>query len=175
MLESFWSIVRCVFHDEFTWFGSNVVSSNILITVSVSTNDDWVGPAWNKSWDVFNDDGFSENSSIKDISDCSVGRFPHLLKLELFNSFLIRCNCSTFDTYFVLFDSLCWINGNLVVSLISVLHSQIEVFDIKIQIRENVLYRNEKTFKFILQYLWYFSKWFWSFHHHQDQQLGFWP
>ena len=158
MLESFWSIVMYVFHDKFTWLGCNVISSNILITMSVSTNDDGVGPSWNKSWNVLNNDGFSENSSVKDISYSSVGWFPHLLELEFFNSFLIRGNCCAFDTYLVLLDSLSWINSDLVVGLVSVLNSQIEVFDIKIQIRENVLYRNEKILMFILQYLWYFSK-----------------
>jgi len=45
----------------------------------MSSDNDWGSPSWNTSWDVFDDDWFPEYSSSHDVSDSTVGRFPHLL------------------------------------------------------------------------------------------------
>lgn len=105
----------------------------------MSTNDDGLGPTRNKSGNVLDDDGFSEHCSIEDVSDCSVGRLPHLFQLEFSDSFLVRSDGGTLDTYFVLLDSMSSINGDLIVSLVSVFNAQVVVFDINIQIRKDVL------------------------------------
>jgi len=40
------SIIRDEFHDEFSRFSDDIVSGNILISISMTTNDDWVSPSW---------------------------------------------------------------------------------------------------------------------------------
>jgi hypothetical protein len=74
--------------------------------MSVSANNDWLGPSWYKSRNVLADDRFSEYSTIEDIPDCTVRGFPHLLESELFYSILIWGNGCTLNTNFVLLDSV---------------------------------------------------------------------
>jgi hypothetical protein len=55
-----------------SWLGNNIVLTSVLITKRMSTDNDWMSPAWHESWNVRNNDGFSENGTIEDISDCSI-------------------------------------------------------------------------------------------------------
>jgi len=42
-------------------------------------DDDRVSPVGNKTGNVFDDDWFAKNSSIKNVSNRAIRRFPHLL------------------------------------------------------------------------------------------------
>lgn len=139
LIVSFRSIIRLEADLEFSWSVNNVVLSDVLITMSVSSNDDGSGPAWDKSGNVLADDGLSEDGSIKDISDGTVGRSPHFLELELFNSLLIRSDSGALDTDLMLLDGISSIDGNLIVSVVSVFHSKIIVINVKIKIRIDML------------------------------------
>jgi hypothetical protein len=110
--------------------------------MSVSANNNGLSPSWYKSRYVLRNDRFSEDSSIQNVSDCSVRGFPHLFQFEFFHSFLVRSDGGTLNTYFILFNSIGGINSDLIISLISVFNAQVEVFDINIQIRKDVLYMN---------------------------------
>src|SRR4051812_23624138 len=100
-----------------------MISGNVLITMGMTTNNDWLSPAWNYSWYVLADDGLSEDGTVKNVSDGSVRRFPHFLQFEFFHSFLIRSNSSALNTNLVLFNGMSGINCNLIVSLVSVLNA----------------------------------------------------
>ena len=89
----------------------------------MSANNDGLGPARNESWDVFNDDRFSEDSSVKNVSDGSIGAFPHFFKIELFYSGLIGGDSGAFDTYFTLFDGISSVDGDLIIGGISMFDS----------------------------------------------------
>lgn len=56
----------------------SVVLAAVLVAKSVSSNDDGVSPARDKSGNIVNDDGLSEDSTIKDIADGTVRTLPHL-------------------------------------------------------------------------------------------------
>ena len=49
-----------------------VILAPILVTVSVSTNNDGLGPAGNKTRDIADYDWLTENSAIQNVSDCAV-------------------------------------------------------------------------------------------------------
>jgi hypothetical protein len=66
-------------HSELTSFPRNKILSSVLVSESVSSDDDWLGPARDQSWNVIDDDWFSEHSAVKLISDGSVWTLPHLL------------------------------------------------------------------------------------------------
>lgn len=55
-----------------SWNLIDGILSSILITISVSTNNDWLGPAWNNSWNVLDDNWLSEDSSVQDVSNGTV-------------------------------------------------------------------------------------------------------
>lgn len=107
--------------------------------MSVSTNDNGVRPIFYYSGDIVTNDSFSEYSSIKNVSNGSVRRLPHLFKFKLFNSFLIWGDGCTFNADLMLFNGMGSIDCHLVISLVSVFHSQVVIFDIDIQIRLDVL------------------------------------
>jgi hypothetical protein len=139
LVVSFASIIGLEADGEFSWLVNNVVLSDVLITMGVSSNDDGSSPAWHKSRNVLADDGLSEDGSIKDISDGSIGRSPHFLKFELFDSLLIGSDGSALDSDLVLLDSVSSIDSDLIVSVISVFHSEIIVVNVKIKIRVDML------------------------------------
>jgi hypothetical protein len=74
---------------------NDTVSSTVLVTESVTTDDDGLGPAGNKAGNAGNDNGLTENSSatsrsvsyapiwrrmvwnVQNVTDGSVGREPH--------------------------------------------------------------------------------------------------
>lgn len=53
-----------------------------------------------------------EHGSTKDVSDRSVGRLPHLFKLELLNTSFVRSNGGAFDADIVLLNSVGALNGD---------------------------------------------------------------
>jgi len=55
---------------------SAILQSPHLITVSVSSDDDWLGPSWDGLGDFLDHDWLSEDSSSKNVSDGAVGRLP---------------------------------------------------------------------------------------------------
>ena len=57
---------------DFTWSVNNSVLALVLISVGVSSNNDWLGPPWHQSWNVRDNDWLSENSSIQDVSNGSI-------------------------------------------------------------------------------------------------------
>jgi len=66
-----------------SFFVHNVVLTSVLITKCVSSNNDGLSPAWHKSWNVGDDNGLSEDGSVKNVSNRSIWRLPHLFEIEL--------------------------------------------------------------------------------------------
>lgn len=113
-----------------SWSVNYKISGSVLVSKGMSSNDNWLFPSWNQSWNVANDDRLSEYSTIENISDGSVWTFPHVFKVEFFDSGFIRSDGSAFYTNFAFFDCIGSIDGDLVVGGISVLNTKIKVFDI---------------------------------------------
>lgn len=70
--------IRLESDKKFACLTRYVICCAILISKSVSTNDNWFSPSGNKSWNVLDHNWFTEYSTTKLISNCSVGRLPHL-------------------------------------------------------------------------------------------------
>lgn len=115
------------------------IGSSVLITKCVSSNNDGFFPSWDESWNVFNDDWFSKNGSVQNVSDGTIGTFPHVFKIKFLDSGFIRSDSCAFDTDFTFFDGVGCINGDLVIGSISMLDTKIKVFDVKIQEWEDKL------------------------------------
>ena len=103
----------------------------------MSSDNDGVLPSRDEPWDVLDDDRFSEDSSVENVSDGSIGTFPHLLEFKLLNSGFIRSDGSTLDAYFTFFDSLSSLNGDFIISGISVLHSKVKVLNLDVKEGKN--------------------------------------
>lgn len=91
----------------------------------VPADDNRLNPAWNQAGNVFADNSFSEHSATKDVPDCPVRRSPHLLKLELLHAVLVGRDGGALDADVVASHCLCGVYCHLVISGITVLHSQI--------------------------------------------------
>ena len=136
-LEHFHSLLFSfsVLENEFesSWSVDDKICGFVLVAECVSADDDGLFPAWDEPGDVFDDDWFSEDGSVEDVSDGSIGRFPHLFEVELFDSGLIGSDGGTLDTNFALFDGVGGIDGDLIVGGISVFDTEIEVLDVEIE------------------------------------------
>ena len=122
-----------------TWFVNDIILASVLITISMSADDNWLGPSWHKSRDVGNDNWLSEDGTIENVSNGAVRTLPHLLETELLDPAFIRSDGSALNTNLALLNSLCSINCNLIVSCISALDRQVEVLGVNINVWENVL------------------------------------
>ncbi len=89
-----------------------------LVSESVASNNNGFRPARHRLWDAFQDDGFTEDSSSKNVPDRAIGTLPHFLQFELLDTSLIWGNGCTFDTNAVLEDSLSGVDGNFVICLL---------------------------------------------------------
>jgi hypothetical protein len=130
MDNGFTAIIWDERHQEFASLLWAEVGSSVLVSESVSSNYNWFSPAGNKSWNVFDNDWLTEDSSAKNVSNSSVWRFPHLLELKLLDASLIGCNGGAFDANSALLDRHSSINSDLVIGSISVLNAEIKVLDV---------------------------------------------
>ena len=69
-----------------------------LITISMTSYNNWLGPGRDQSWYVLTDYSLSEHCSTKDVADCAIWWLPHLLQLK-FCKELIRWD--TFRTFII--------------------------------------------------------------------------
>jgi hypothetical protein len=109
------------------------VSSSVLVTEGVSADNDGFFPAGHVERDSLADDGLSEDGSSADVSDGSVRGLPHLLEVELLNSGLIGGDGGALDSNLAGLDSFGGVDSDLIVGGISVLHAEIEVLDVEVQ------------------------------------------
>ena len=123
-----------------TWLVNDIILAAVLVTESVSSNDDWRGPSWNASWDVRDDNWLSEDSSIEDVSDGSVWTSPHLLQIELLDSCLVWGDGGALDGDLVLLGSLSSIDSDLIIGLISAGDRQVVVLSLDINVWVDVLH-----------------------------------
>jgi len=110
------------------------VGRALLVAECVARHDDGVGPARHEARDVFADDGLSEDDSAQDVADGAVGRLPHLLELEFLHTLLIGGDGGALDAHVVLLDCVCAVHGHLVVSAVSVLHAQVILLQVHVQV-----------------------------------------
>ena len=99
----------------------------------MSSDDDWFGPVVDESWDVFAENWFSEDGSSEVVSDGSVRGFPHFFEFELLDSGLIGGDGGALDTNLAFLDCFGSIHGDLVIGLVSVLHTEVEVLNVEIE------------------------------------------
>ena len=85
--------------------------------MSMTTNDNWLSPSWNKTWDCWNDDWLSKDGSTKDVADRAVRALPHLLEVELLDPRLVGRDRRALDADLVLEDSLGSFDCHFVVGL----------------------------------------------------------
>lgn len=125
-----WTIISPEDDLESSRLIDNKVSGLVLISEGVSADDDGFFPSRNESRDVADDDGFSEDGPIEDVPDGAIGTLPHLLKVEFLDSSFVGSDGCTLDAYFAFFDGFGGLDGDFVVSGISILDAEVEVLDL---------------------------------------------
>ena len=115
------AVSRSVDHLDLAGLGGDSILGTVLITIGVSSDNDGLGPARNESRDVLNDDRFTENGTIENVSNSSIGRLPHLLQSKLLNTALIRGDSGALHTDLGALHSLSAVNCNLIVGFVTVL------------------------------------------------------
>lgn len=72
-----------LFHSILIQTTYTLCKQSYLISMGMSTNDNWLIPPRNQSWYSLAYDWFSEHSATKDITNSTIWTPPHLLQLEL--------------------------------------------------------------------------------------------
>lgn len=91
---------------HFSFIRDFEVLASVLISESVSSNDNGTLPIGNYSGYIFYDDRFSENCSIQLVSNGSVGRLPHFFQAKFFHTSFIRSDGCTLNSYTIFLNSL---------------------------------------------------------------------
>ena len=138
------AIIRLEDELDIAGLGDDIVLASVLVTESVSADDDWLCPSWHKSRDARDNDGLTEDGSVKDVSNRAVWRSPHLLESKFLNAFLVWGDRGALDSDLVLLDSVGTINGDLVVSGITRGDTQVVVLSFEIDVWVNVLQKEQK-------------------------------
>jgi len=99
----------------------------------MSSNDYRFFPLGDQSRDIITDNRLSENGTSEIVSNCTIRRLPHFFQVEFFYSGFIRSDGGTFNTDFAFLNGFSSIKSDLIISLISVFHSEIEIEDFEIQ------------------------------------------
>src|SRR4030095_9434221 len=117
MLDNF-SILTFEFDCEFTFSRHNKISGAILITESVTSNDDRAIPGSHYEWDILENNRLTEDSTIKYVPNCPIRTLPHLFEVEFLFALFVRSDVGTFNSYPILLNRIGRINSNLVVCLL---------------------------------------------------------
>ena len=59
-----------------------------LVSMCVTSNDNWLGPTGHQARDVLTDNGLSEHSSSQYIPNSTIGWLPHLLQLKFYQNIM---------------------------------------------------------------------------------------
>jgi hypothetical protein len=70
---------------EFTVFFCYKICTAILITKRVTANDDGLFPSGDETRDTRDDNGFTEDCPVENVSDSPVGGSPHLFQIEFYH------------------------------------------------------------------------------------------
>ena len=123
-----------------TGLGHQVILAAVLVAESVPSNDNWLSPAWHAAGNVRDNNGLSKDGSIKNVSNCSIGTPPHLLEVELFDTALVGGDSGALNGNLVPLGGLSAINGDLIVSSVTVCHGQVVVLGLEVEVRVDVAF-----------------------------------
>jgi hypothetical protein len=142
-----WLRAVCWSEDKlcFATLCEDIVLRTVLVSISVSANNDGRSPAWDKTRDVADNDWLAEHSAIKNVSDSAIGGLPHLFEVEFLHTGLIRSDGCALDSDLVLQHSVRTIYGDLVICSVTVLDRQIVVLSLEINVREDMLKKSNKN------------------------------
>ena len=106
----------------------------IYISICMSCNSDWFFPVFYTWLNAFYNNRCTKYSSVKYCTDRSVRTLPHFFQIVLFHTCRIRCDCCTFYCNFIFLGCIGCIDSHLIISLISVLQTQIIIFCVQFNI-----------------------------------------
>ena len=110
------------------------VGSAVLVTESVTADDDRLVPAGNQSRDVRDDDRLAEDNATKDVADGAVRTAPHLLEAEFFNAGFVGGDGCALDADTMLLDGVSRINGDLVVGCVTAFDAEVVVLEVDVDV-----------------------------------------
>ena len=119
--------------------GDPEVRGAILVAEGVAADDDGLGPAGDQPRDIAADDGLPEDHAAEDVADRAIRRLPHLLQVEFLHPGFVRGDGRALHADAMTLDRLGGFDRDLVVGGVAVLHPQVVVVEVDIQVREDQL------------------------------------
>jgi hypothetical protein len=103
-----------------------------LVAKRVSPNNNRFRPPWDGSGNPLENDRFTEHRTAQDIPYSPIRTLPHALQVKLFDSRLVRRDRRAFDPDRILEDGFRRVDGDFVVCRVSMLDSEVVVFNVEI-------------------------------------------
>jgi hypothetical protein len=136
-LDGLAAVLGRVGHGDGARAGHLEVGRLVLVPVRMTADHDGLRPSRHEARDVRADDGLAEDHATQDVADRAVRRLPHLLQLELLDPGLVGGDGGTLHTDTVLEDRVGRIDGHLVIGGIAVLHPEVVVLEVHVEIRQD--------------------------------------
>ena len=130
-------------HGELSFAFDDRIRSPVLIAKSMTTHDNRSSPVAHQAGYIADHDRLPENGSVEDIPDRAIWTFPHLFQTEFLHPGFVRSDGGTLDTHPIFFNGIGCIYGHLIIGLITVFDTQVIIFDIHLDIRQDQLVFNE--------------------------------
>jgi hypothetical protein len=96
----------------------------------MTADDNGAGPPRDDARDVFNDNWFSEDGTIEDVTDSTIGASPHLFEVEFFDSGFVGGDGGALDADVVFFNGVGGVNGDLIICLVAAGDAEVIVLDV---------------------------------------------
>ena len=128
------AIGRLKRHRQLAGTRDDKIRGPVLVTKGMAANDDRPCPAGDQPGYVLADDRLPENRAAEDVADRAIWRFVHALEAKFLNPFFVWGDCRAFHADAIFLDRIGAVDGDLVISLVTLFDAQIVIFQINIQI-----------------------------------------
>ena len=118
------AVCRFPFHGQLTSARNQEVCRFVLVTKGVTANHNRLGPAWDETRNIIDDDGLTEDNAAENVADRAIRAAPHFLQAELFDPCFVWRDGRTFHSNAILLGRVCRIDCDLVVCLVPRLNRQ---------------------------------------------------
>ncbi len=123
--------------------GKLEVGRAILVAVGVAADHDRLRPARHEARHIPADDRLAEDRAAEDVADGAVRRAPHLFEAELLHAAFVRRDGGALHRNAHLARLVRGVDGDLVVGLVALLHREIVVEQVDIEVRMDQLVLDE--------------------------------
>ncbi len=117
--------------------GDQRVLGAVLVTESVTADDDGIGPAGDEARNVVDHDRLTEDHAAENVTNRAVGADPHFLEVEFLDAGFVGGDGGAFYAHTVLLDRIGRVDRDLVIGFVALLDREVVILKVDVEIRQD--------------------------------------